>query len=61
MLIPPKRFEGWKIEYTFSQHLDVYGGLSYSEANGGVASGYINDHLRIEIREQDSLQMAISE
>ena len=35
------------IEYTFSKHLDVYGGVSYSEASGGVASGYINDNTAL--------------
>ena len=35
------------IEYTFSKHFDVYGGVSYSEASGGVASGYINDNTAL--------------
>ena len=35
------------VEYTFSKHLDLYGGVSYSEATGGVASGYINDNTAL--------------
>jgi predicted porin len=31
------------VEYAFSKHLDLYCGVSYSEAAGGVASGYVND------------------
>ena len=31
-------------QYSFSKNLDVYGGISYSQARGGV-SGYINDDL----------------
>jgi predicted porin len=35
------------VEYTFSKHLDLYGGVSYSEATGGVASGYINNNTAL--------------
>ena len=35
------------VEYAFSKHLDLYGGISYSEATGGVASGYINDNTAL--------------
>jgi hypothetical protein len=35
------------VEYTLSKDLDVYGGVSYSEAIGGVASGYINDNTAL--------------
>ena len=32
------------MQYSFTKHLDVYGGISNSQASGGV-SGYINDDL----------------
>ena len=31
----------------FSKHLGVYGGVSCSEAGGGVGSGYINDNTAL--------------
>jgi predicted porin len=33
---------GGFVDYHFNKHFDVYGGMAYSVATGGLASGYIN-------------------
>lgn len=32
------------IDYTFNRHLDMYGGVTFTEANGGLTSGYLEDN-----------------
>ena len=29
------------VDYTFTKHFDVYGGVSWSQVGGGLASGFI--------------------
>ena len=32
------------IDYTFNRHIDMYGGVTFTEANGGLTSGYLEDN-----------------
>jgi predicted porin len=34
-------------DYQFNKHLDVYGGISYSEVGGGLASGFLNTNTAV--------------
>lgn len=32
-------------DYTFNKHFDVYGGVSYTDIGGGLASGFLNNNM----------------
>ena len=34
-------------DYQFNKHFDIYGGVSYSEAGGGLASGFLQSNTAV--------------
>ncbi len=32
------------VDYAFNKHIDLYGGVTYSEISGGIANGYLQDN-----------------